>query len=77
MDKKMVIKGMAQVLALWIALEAAYIVAVAAYDATVFGWIDLRKATIHKVFLVPSFQTAFLCLAVACRAVYRRLRKKA
>ncbi|TFG92194.1 MAG: hypothetical protein E4H15_04265 [Syntrophobacterales bacterium] len=77
MDKKMAIKGIAQVLALWIVLETAYIVAIAAYDTTVFGWIDLRKATLHKVLLVPSFQTLLLCLAFACRAVYRRLRKKA
>lgn len=76
MDKRLVVKGILEVLSLWIVLEAGYIVAVAAYDITVFGWIDLRKATLHKVLWVPSLQIVFLCLAAACRAVYRRLRKK-
>lgn len=79
MDKKRakrILKGIVQVLVLWIALEIGYIVAVTSYDITVFGWIDLRKATIHKVVLVPSLQTVFLCLAAACLFVYRRLHGK-
>ena len=74
MNKKAVIKGIAQVFALWIALEATYIAAIMAYDITVFGWVDLRKATLHKAVWVPAFQTAFLCLVFACRFAYRRWR---
>jgi hypothetical protein len=72
-----VLKGIVHILALWIALETAYIIAVLTYDITVFGWVDLRKATLHKALWVPSFQTAFLGLAFACRFAYRRLRKTA
>ncbi len=68
------LKRIAQILTVWVVLAGGYIAAIVAYDVTVFGWLDLRKATLHKALWVPAFQTVFLCLAFACRFAYRRWR---
>ncbi len=57
------VRGWWRFLWLWLLMLLVYVAAKTGFNLAVFGWIDLRKATLLEVLVVPSIQSVALWFA--------------
>jgi len=54
------VRGWWRFLWLWLLMLLVYVAAKTGFNLAVFGWIDLRKATLLEVLVVPTIQSVAL-----------------
>jgi len=57
------VRGWWRFLWLWLLMLLVYVAAKTGFNLAVFGWIDLRKATLLEVLVVPTIQSVALWFA--------------
>ncbi len=56
-------RGWVRFVWLWLFMLVVYALAKNAFNLAVFGWIDLRKATLLEALVVPTLQSVLLWFA--------------
>lgn len=56
-------RGWVRFLWLWLFMLVVYVLAKTAFNLILFGWIDLRTATLLEALVLPSIQSLLLWFA--------------
>ena len=56
-------RGWLRFIWLWLFMLVVYTLAKIGFNLALFGWIDLRKATLLEALIIPSLQSALLWFA--------------
>lgn len=57
------VRGWLRFLWLWLFMLVVYVALKIGFNLAVFGWIDLRKATLLEMLVLPSLQSVALWFA--------------